>query len=209
MIRAKNTFKSYSKIQTILSIIVYSKIKSHFSTSNQALFTNLHAKTVTLGLRQHQLARLKFVTATRKARWAKVKRLFLKVILATFIFTVFLEVSCLLDWPLSKKQLADATWRLRGWSARESQTQRCLVRASPTAQNLARPPIDCSFCEGVSGVLEVANLSQLDFSHSFAYSGQPVVVSDGCLGWSAVEVFSFNFFKGNDCGKEEDLKILA
>ena len=151
-----------------------------------------------MGLQQHQLAGLKFVAGTRKARWAKVKRRLLKVVLVGTAFAAILWIVCLLEWPLTRRQLAETVWRLRGWSAKEGQAERCLVRASSTVQNLARPPIDCGFCEDVMSVLEVTNISRFDFTHSLAYSGQPVVVSDGCSSWSAVEVFSFDFFRGKE-----------
>ncbi|RUS88318.1 hypothetical protein EGW08_003889, partial [Elysia chlorotica] len=159
------------------------------------MFRDLHNKALAIGLQQHQLSKLKFVIGIKKSRWAKVKRRLLLVALLVIAFMATLWIICLLEWPLTKRQMAETVWRLRGWGTKESQAERCLVRASSKVQNLARPPIDCGFCEGVSAVLEVANVSQVDFSENFAYSGQPVVVSDGCSSWSAVDVFSFEFFR--------------
>lgn len=50
-------------------------------------------------------------------------------------------------------------------------------------------------CEGVTGALRFVNLSREDFVHHHAYSAKPIVVEGAALGWSAIDVFSYDYFK--------------
>ncbi|GFO25410.1 Jmjc domain-containing protein 4 [Plakobranchus ocellatus] len=171
------------------------KDADHAEKEAKALFAELHAKALALGLRQHQMFKLNFVTEARQKRWERARRRFIKLLLVASSLVVALGFNCLLEWPLSRQQVAEILWRARGWSPREIKAERCFVPASPTIRNWARPPMDCRFCEGVTHIAEVTNISQSEFVEKFAYSGQPVVISDGCVDWPAVEVFSFGFFK--------------
>ena len=50
-------------------------------------------------------------------------------------------------------------------------------------------------CEGVTGALRFVNLSREDFVHHHAYGAKPIVVEGAALGWSAMDVFSYDYFK--------------
>lgn len=47
----------------------------------------------------------------------------------------------------------------------------------------------------MSGALRFGNLSREDFVHNHAYSAKPIVVERAADGWSAMEVFSYDYFK--------------
>ncbi|KAL0268798.1 UNVERIFIED_CONTAM: hypothetical protein PYX00_010613 [Menopon gallinae] len=65
-----------------------------------------------------------------------------------------------------------------------------------TLTKVFRPPVQCSMCQGITHVEKVANLTPDLFEDRYAYSGRPVVITDGMVNWTAREVFSFDFFKG-------------
>jgi len=60
---------------------------------------------------------------------------------------------------------------------------------------LFRPPVDCAICRNTTGVDRVSQLSRDVFENRYAYSGRPVIITDAMTNWSAVETFSFEFFR--------------
>ena len=54
---------------------------------------------------------------------------------------------------------------------------------------------DCNFCKNVTQVNRVNNMSPEEFEIQYILKTKPVVVTDGTRGWSAPDVFNFNFFK--------------
>ncbi|KFM64612.1 hypothetical protein X975_14241, partial [Stegodyphus mimosarum] len=74
----------------------------------------------------------------------------------------------------------------------------------PEVQNMFMPPVDCSMCRNLTEVERVTNISPEDFENRFAYSAVPVIVSDGTKNWTALDVFSFEFFRNLYLGKEEE-----
>jgi len=77
-------------------------------------------------------------------------------------------------------------------------SKQCLV-GSETAvflNEVWRKPSQCSLmCEGVNEIPRVSNLSKEEFITKYAYNGRPVVITDAAQNWSAVNKFSFRFFK--------------
>lgn len=53
----------------------------------------------------------------------------------------------------------------------------------------------CQLCANVDQVDRVKNISPTDFEELYASKGRPVVVTDGTAQWSAIDTFSFDFFK--------------
>lgn len=58
-----------------------------------------------------------------------------------------------------------------------------------------RKPEECSLCENSTKIYKVGNISTQDFENMYMITAQPVVITDGTKGWSAVEHFQFSFFK--------------
>lgn len=48
----------------------------------------------------------------------------------------------------------------------------------------------------------------LMFWDSFAYAGVPVIVTDGAKNWTAMDAFSFSFFKSLYDGKDADCQFF-
>ena len=44
--------------------------------------------------------------------------------------------------------------------------------------------------------MRVSNISQTEFIDKYAYSAQPVIITDATANWTAMNSFSFDFLKG-------------
>ena len=71
----------------------------------------------------------------------------------------------------------------------------CLISEFSPFGEVTIPFIDCNVCVGVTGAPRLSNLSQEDFVKNYAYTGKPILVEGAVLNWSAIEVFSYDFFK--------------
>lgn len=71
-----------------------------------------------------------------------------------------------------------------------------------------RPPEKCDFCIGISQVKRFTNLSPKDFEEVYAYSGIPLIITDVTKNWSALETFSFGFFKDTYLNSKRKNKAL-
>lgn len=70
----------------------------------------------------------------------------------------------------------------------------CLLPGSETLQDIFRPQIsDCSYCQ-IDSIHIRNNLTDEEFYDKYAYTGIPLLVSDGMKGWNT-DVFSFQYFK--------------
>ena len=74
-------------------------------------------------------------------------------------------------------------------------TDPCIIEFSETMLETFRPPVECSFCKELSYIERVSNLSQKTFEEKYAYSGIPIIVTDGAKNWSALDIFSFDYIK--------------
>ncbi|CAH1954349.1 unnamed protein product [Acanthoscelides obtectus] len=63
------------------------------------------------------------------------------------------------------------------------------------ASKAFREPESCEFCEHTKEVDKVTNISPNEFLEFYSKPFRPVVVADGATNWSALQTFSFNFFK--------------
>ncbi|EZA62728.1 hypothetical protein DMN91_006754 [Ooceraea biroi] len=74
-------------------------------------------------------------------------------------------------------------------------TDKCLITTPSVMQKVFRPPESCSICRDVQQVDKLAAVDPAIFEQRYAYSGEPVVITDAMMNWTAPEVFSFAFFK--------------
>ncbi|XP_023947575.2 uncharacterized protein LOC112052638 isoform X1 [Bicyclus anynana] len=79
------------------------------------------------------------------------------------------------------------------WIYSESLLTGCFVQLPYDTKSLFRSPEDCSMCVGVTDVIRLTNTSAEEFE-LYAYSTQPVIVTDATDNWKAVEHFNFHFF---------------
>ncbi|KAJ8687199.1 hypothetical protein QAD02_022993 [Eretmocerus hayati] len=73
--------------------------------------------------------------------------------------------------------------------------RRCLMQQPGATKNLFRPAEDCSICQEVQKIEKISNIDSTLFEERYAYSGRPVVVTDATKNWTAMQAFSFAFFK--------------
>ena len=71
----------------------------------------------------------------------------------------------------------------------------CLVEASVLLAEVGRPLVDCNLCDGLKQVEVVHKLSEAEFIKRYAYTGVPVLVKEATANWTAMDTFSFDFFK--------------
>ena len=157
-------------------------------------FQKLYEKAVRLGMTDDDLARLQIL---HDLSWkGSYKRIFLKglallfILFAVFYFSVLF--TCLLDWPVSRETVVRAWMSLND---ADIDSEPCIVEMPEYVTNMFRPPVECSFCENMTEVKTVYNISQEEFEELYAYTGVPVVVGDGTQNWTAPKYFSFEFFK--------------
>lgn len=72
----------------------------------------------------------------------------------------------------------------------------CLVDHSQTSLEFVRPVADCQkMCAGMKEVPRLESISREEFIKDYAYSGRPLVVTGATKNWTAMNVFSFKYFK--------------
>ncbi|XP_027844279.1 uncharacterized protein LOC114125007 [Aphis gossypii] len=72
--------------------------------------------------------------------------------------------------------------------------QQCALKLSDFFEDVLRPPIDCSYCQGLDAIEKVFNLSVENFEKHYAYTGRPVVVVDDSNTKRSAN-FGFRLFK--------------
>ncbi|XP_037039984.1 bifunctional arginine demethylase and lysyl-hydroxylase JMJD6-B [Bradysia coprophila] len=73
--------------------------------------------------------------------------------------------------------------------------EECALVLPSELSKIFRPPVNCNFCENVTEVDRVANISPDEFEQRYAYTGRPVIVTDATSSWTALETFDFWYFK--------------
>ncbi|XP_046620673.1 uncharacterized protein LOC124305371 [Neodiprion virginianus] len=86
--------------------------------------------------------------------------------------------------------------------------EKCIIDMPSSVHQVFRPPQDCSMCLGIQQVDKVTKIDPALFELRYAYSGQPVVVTDATTNWTAPKVFSFAFFKSLYEGQEADCQFF-
>lgn len=74
------------------------------------------------------------------------------------------------------------------------QESECIIPIPEIIQDLWRPPVEsCDFCQ-ISSIHIRNNLTADEFYEEYAYSGLPLLVSDGMKDWTT-DIFSFDYFR--------------
>ncbi|XP_066962042.1 bifunctional arginine demethylase and lysyl-hydroxylase JMJD6-like [Macrobrachium rosenbergii] len=81
------------------------------------------------------------------------------------------------------------------WENLDLHVEQCTIEMPPSVQDVFRPPVECDMCRQVTHVERVHTITPSEFEERYAYSGRPVVVTDGQKNWTAPQTFSFEFFK--------------
>ena len=96
------------------------------------------------------------------------------------------------DWPISKRTVFEKWY---GWHKLDIEREPCLIEGRDSLVDYTRPPVDCSICIGIKEVDRVSGIKPELFEAKYAYNGHPVVITDATKSWSAIDTFSFDFFK--------------
>lgn len=70
----------------------------------------------------------------------------------------------------------------------------CAVDNSIFVLEAARPIADCKMCEGLTEVPKLSDITVETFVHDHAYTGRPLVVKDATKNWTAMNVFTYEYF---------------
>ncbi|CAI9720833.1 Hypothetical predicted protein [Octopus vulgaris] len=173
----------------------------------RVLFKRLYERAAQLGIDGHHLSTLSCITDIRPKTkkqieeeeeriangglvWSRTTRYFMYAILLLLasIFCVFF-----LNVPVSGEQVTNWWFSFNDYNL---YNERCLIDVHESISLLFRPPADCKFCRNVTHVDRVSGISVAEFEKDYAYSGRPVIITDGMKNWTALDVFSFEFFKG-------------
>lgn len=73
--------------------------------------------------------------------------------------------------------------------------ERCALELPSELSKVFRTPENCNFCENVTEVDRVENISPDEFEEKYAYTGKPVIVTDATTSWTALQTFDFWYFK--------------
>ena len=71
----------------------------------------------------------------------------------------------------------------------------CTVDHSLFVMEAARPVANCGMCKGLSEVPKLSGLTAETFASDYAYNAKPLVVKDATENWTAIQVFTFEFFR--------------
>ena len=80
-----------------------------------------------------------------------------------------------------------------------------LVEVSPFGEAV-NPVVNCKICEGVMGAPRLRDLSPDDFIRNYAYTSKPILVEGAVANWSALEAFSYDYFKSLYLNRPESLE---
>lgn len=73
-------------------------------------------------------------------------------------------------------------------------SSRCGIENNYIVMEITRPITDCRICKGIRKFRILRNVTREEFAQ-YAYLGQPMLVKGGCQNWTALNVFSYDFFK--------------
>ncbi|CAD5115317.1 DgyrCDS4304 [Dimorphilus gyrociliatus] len=71
----------------------------------------------------------------------------------------------------------------------------CFIQVPESISLAFRPAMDCNLCKNVRKVHRVSKISVEKFEKYYAYSQQPVIITDAMKNWSASAAFNFEYFK--------------
>jgi hypothetical protein len=71
----------------------------------------------------------------------------------------------------------------------------CLVPTNEYFMEATRPQFDCNVCNDIKSFPIVNNITEDEFIHKYAYTAVPLLVRNAVQQWSALKIFSFDYFK--------------
>ncbi|KAI1303661.1 hypothetical protein HDE_02249 [Halotydeus destructor] len=87
---------------------------------------------------------------------------------------------------------------------RDFEYEKCALKVPRALQDAFLPPFNCSICSNLDSIPRRSNLCPEEFEAKYAYSGLPVIVSDGAANWTAMSDFDFEFFRELYTSAERD-----
>ena len=157
-------------------------------------FRRLYQKATELKIKDKDIAKFDFVLKYKE------NKLNIVVIILKWI-AITLLLLCLVSLSLYGAVQANfiASKTIAEWSTVftgiDLKKDPCIYLFSKNLLDVFRPPVDCTFCHGITGFERVQNLSPEVFVKKYAYSGRPVIITDATQNWTATEKFSFDYFK--------------
>ncbi|XP_002736198.1 bifunctional arginine demethylase and lysyl-hydroxylase JMJD6-like [Saccoglossus kowalevskii] len=157
-------------------------------------FAQIKQKAISLGLTPREIARLKSLKELKpeRSKIVSILLVFVVAVVAVITFSAFSLAAALKLGVLEYEGFVELWFDLRDLTMEE---EPCIVDNPEYIQDIFRPPINCDLCKNVTEVGKVRNLSEEEFKKLYAYTSRPVVVQDGTKGWTAPQVFSFEFFQ--------------
>lgn len=164
------------------------------SRTPRKLFADLHRQAIKLGLKPEDFQQLSSVNEIQKSinrvNYCRLGcRLFLTIACIVFVAILFIFVT---EWPVSNTHVI--VWWFQ-WYKSNPLKEPCVVYIPESVTENIKPPLNCDFCRNVHYVDHINNISIKEFESQYAYSGIPIVISDGTKNWTASEFFSYNFMK--------------
>lgn len=154
-------------------------------------FAKVYQKARAMGLTDNDLNKLESLEYIRTENSKKSSyRGYLASVLLLCVALVFSVI--LTDYPVTKQVALEKLWYGSGIYVED---ERCLLDLREKILDFFRPVTNCDICRNLHEVDRVANITPEEFEAKYAYTGRPVVITDGAKNWSAPEVFSFKYFK--------------
>lgn len=72
----------------------------------------------------------------------------------------------------------------------------CVLSPPLMLTEIMHPLVNCSMCQGVTEAPRFVNLTRKEFALHHAHSSRPIVVVGAALDWPAMQVFSYDYFRG-------------
>ena len=175
----------------------YTNVTGHFvSDPPRVLFERLYQKCIQVGLKPEDFQLLQGLNEIEKSNKSKkfsnlsnICYFLLKITFGLLICALFVFVS---EWPISNTHLL--VWWFQSYKL-DPLEEPCVAYVPESLVESLNPPIDCNFCRHVSQIDHVENLDKVLFEKKYAYTGRPVVITDGTKNWTASNVFSYRFMK--------------
>lgn len=160
------------------------------SSSPRKLFEDIYRKSIELGLEPVDFKYLSGLENIRKS----VRRTYClghvcKIIFVVIFLVLFIFIT---EWPVSNTHFL--VWWFQ-WYNKDPFKEPCIAYVPERVKESINPPLNCDFCKNVHQVDRVQNISVEKFESEYAYSGRPVVITDGTRNWTALTVFSYSFLK--------------
>ena len=87
-------------------------------------------------------------------------------------------------------------------------TSRCAIDNNGFITEIARPLVQCGMCKSLTEVPIEHNISAENFRQKYAYSAIPVLIKNATLNWSAMDTFSYSYFKRLYLGTDGALEAV-